>query len=60
MSTGEYVERDHTLHPPALTPGYRTSVLRAPRNALITPKPTLSEITGPVFRSDELAPSTTT
>ena len=54
MSTGEYVERDHTLHPPALTPGYRTSVLRAPKNALITPKPTLSEITGPVFRSDEL------
>ena len=26
MSTGEYVERDHTLHPPALTPGYRKDV----------------------------------
>lgn len=50
----EFVERDHTQHPPALTPGYRTSVLRSPRNALISPRNTLTERTGPMILPDEL------
>lgn len=54
MTIGEFVERDATVHPPALTPGYKTSVLRSPRNALISPRNTLSEITGPVFGAREL------
>ena len=53
---GEFYQRDRTLHPPALTPTYKTSVLRSPRNALISLQNSLSEITGPVFRSDELGP----
>ena len=51
---GEFVERDHNNHPQALTPGYRTSVLRAPRNALIVARNTISEMTGPVFQQGEL------
>ena len=53
---GEFLQRDWQLHPPALTPGYKTSVLRSPRNALISLQNSLSEITGPVFQSDELGP----
>jgi protocatechuate 3,4-dioxygenase beta subunit len=34
---------------PALTPGYKTSVLRSPQKALLSLDGTLSEITGPVF-----------
>ena len=52
----EYIQRDWSVQPPALTPGYKTSVLRSPRNALIALQNSLSEITGPVFRSDELGP----
>lgn len=49
-----YHQRDYLVHPPAFAPGYKTSVLRSPRNALISIDPGLSEITGPVFSSDEL------
>ncbi len=34
--TGEFAQRDTAQHPPALTPTYKTSVLRSPRNALVT------------------------
>ena len=53
---GEFYPRDRTVHPPAFTPTYKTSVLRSPRNALIALQNSLSEITGPVFRGDELGP----
>ena len=53
---GEFAQRDRTVHPPAYAPGYKTSVLRSPRNALISLQNSLSEITGPVFSSDELGP----
>ncbi|MEM6371267.1 MAG: protocatechuate 3,4-dioxygenase subunit beta [Pseudomonadota bacterium] len=45
----EYYQRDRTLHPPALTPNYKTSVARSPRFSLISLDQTPSEITGPVF-----------
>jgi protocatechuate 3,4-dioxygenase, beta subunit len=53
---GEYNQRNTDVHPPALTPGYKTTVLRSPRNALISLQNSLSEITAPVFSRDELGP----
>jgi protocatechuate 3,4-dioxygenase beta subunit len=52
----EFAQRDTSLHPPALTPGYKTSVLRSPRAALIAIPHSLSEVTAPVFRPEELGP----
>lgn len=51
-----FVQRDWTSHPPAYAPGYKTSVLRSPRNALISLQQSLSEVTAPIFRPDELGP----
>ncbi|PMS20931.1 protocatechuate 3,4-dioxygenase subunit beta [Trinickia dabaoshanensis] len=53
---GDFAQRDTAVHPAAYTPGYKTSVLRSPRNALISTLNTVSERTGPVFRADELGP----
>lgn len=53
---GSFYQRDRGWHPPALTPQYKTSVLRAPRNALLSLPATLSEMTGPVFGHDRLGP----
>jgi len=47
--TGPFFPRDRTWHPPALTPRYKTTVLRSPQRALISFSNTLSEMTGPVF-----------
>jgi protocatechuate 3,4-dioxygenase, beta subunit len=47
--TGAFFARDRSWHPAALTPGYKTSVLRSPQKALLSLDGTLSEITGPVF-----------
>ena len=52
----EFCQRDRTLHPPAYAPVYKTSVLRSPRNSLISLQNSLSEITGPVFSGDDLGP----
>jgi protocatechuate 3,4-dioxygenase, beta subunit len=49
-----FVMRDPTLHPPALAPGYKTSVLRSPKNALIAIAQTATEITGPQLGAAEL------
>jgi hypothetical protein len=35
---GAYAQRNTDDHPPAYTPGYKTSVLRSPKNALISIK----------------------
>jgi protocatechuate 3,4-dioxygenase beta subunit len=56
MAQHEFAQRDTALHPPAYSPGYKTSVLRSPRNALISIPQSLSEVTAPVFRPDELGP----
>jgi len=47
--TGAFFQRDRTWHPPALTPGYKSSVLRSPLKPLLSFDNTLSEIAGPVF-----------
>jgi protocatechuate 3,4-dioxygenase, beta subunit len=44
-----FAARDRSLHPPAFTPGYKSSFLRAPGQALISFESTLSEKTGPAF-----------
>lgn len=46
--------RNQSAHPQAFTPGYKTSVLRSPRNALISIPQGYGEITGPQFSKDEL------
>lgn len=50
----EFYQRDRSVHPPAFTPDYKTSVLRSPRRALLSLENTLSEITGPLFNQNEL------
>lgn len=51
---GEFFQRDRTRQPPALTPGYKTSVARSPRYSLISLQNSVSEITGPVFGHNDL------
>jgi len=53
---GSFYQRDRTWHPAALTPGYKTSVLRAPQQALLALGNSLSEMTGPVFGHDDIGP----
>jgi protocatechuate 3,4-dioxygenase beta subunit len=47
--SGAFFPRDRSRHPPAFAPGYKTSITRSPRYALLSLNNTLSEITGPVF-----------
>lgn len=53
---GELYARDHRLHPPALTPAYKTSVTRSPRLPLLSLQGSASEIAGPVFGHGDLGP----
>ncbi|CAI0934502.1 protocatechuate 3,4-dioxygenase subunit beta [Serratia quinivorans] len=50
----ELYQRNYDRHPPVLAAEYKTSVLRSPKNALISLQNSLSEITGPVFGQHEL------
>lgn len=51
---GAFFHRDRGWHPPALSPNYKTSVVRSPQKALISMNTTLSEQTGPVFGHNKL------
>lgn len=53
---GEFYQRNRDMHPPALTPGYKTSVARSPRCSLISLQNSVSEITGPVFGHNDINP----
>jgi protocatechuate 3,4-dioxygenase beta subunit len=53
---GEFIQRDRSIHPPAYTPEYKTTVLRSPRLSLWSLQNSLSEVTGPIFGQDELGP----
>ncbi|MCQ8783355.1 protocatechuate 3,4-dioxygenase subunit beta [Mangrovibrevibacter kandeliae] len=46
---GSYYQRDRLWHPPAYTPGYKTSVTRSPQRALLSFDNSISEMTGPTF-----------
>lgn len=52
----EFMMRDPASHPPALAPGYKSSMLRSPKNPLLALQQSLSETTAPVFRAEELGP----
>ena len=52
----EFFQRDRSIHPPALAPGYKTSVTRSPKQALLSLQNSLSEVTGPVFGHGDLGP----
>lgn len=52
---GEFYQRDHTWHPPALSQNYKTSVARSPQKALISLDNTAGDITGPVFGQGDIA-----
>ncbi len=52
----DYYQRDRTRHPPALTPDYKTSVARAPRQAPVSLENASGEITGPVFGHGDIDP----
>jgi protocatechuate 3,4-dioxygenase, beta subunit len=54
--TGAFFARDREWHPQAYTPGYKSSVARSPRLALVSFGNTISEITGPVFGHSMLGP----
>jgi protocatechuate 3,4-dioxygenase beta subunit len=51
-----YHQRDRAWQPPALTPQYKSTVLRAPRQALLSLDGTLSETTGPRFGHGVIGP----
>jgi protocatechuate 3,4-dioxygenase beta subunit len=53
---GDFHARDHGWQPPALTPGYKTSIARSPSQPLLSMPQTLSETTGPVFTPGDLGP----
>lgn len=53
ISWGAYAQRNTEDHPPAYTAGYKTSVLRSPKNALIAIGETLSEVTSPRFSAEQ-------
>ena len=55
-SDSEFIQRDRNWHPPAHTPGYKTSVLRSPRLPLLSLQNSRSEITGPRFGRNALGP----
>ena len=46
---GPFFARDHTAHPRAFSPAYKSSVLRSPQRSLISFPNTIGEIAGPAF-----------
>lgn len=51
---GEFYQRDRTMHPPAYTKDYKTSVPRSPQFALLSLENSISEMTGPVFGHNDV------
>lgn len=56
MTLAGFYQRDRGRHPPALAPGYKTSVARSPRQPLLSLDQGPSEITGPTFGQGDLGP----
>ena len=55
--SGSFYSRDRAWHPQALTPAYKSSVVRSPQRALLSLPSTLSEMTGPVFGQHMIGPN---
>lgn len=45
----DYAPRDHSRHPPALAPRYRSSIARSPNQPLLQLRPGAGERSGPTF-----------
>ena len=56
MTEGALFARDRLWHPPAYSPGYKTTVARSPRQALLSLDSTPSEEHGPRFGHADLGP----
>jgi protocatechuate 3,4-dioxygenase beta subunit len=56
MSPQELYQRDREWHPPAYAKGYKTSVGRSPRYALLSLEGSDSELTGPTFDHNDIDP----
>lgn len=56
VETGDFIRRDRNWHPPAFTPGYKTSILRSPRCALVSLEQGIGERSGPIFPRSGLDP----
>lgn len=54
MKPAEFYMRNRSMHPAAYNEGYKTSVPRSPRFALLTLQQTVSEITGPTFGHSDI------
>ncbi len=54
--SGAFFPRDAAVHPRALTPDYKSSILRSPQKARVAFDNSLSEVTGPVFGHDLIGP----
>lgn len=54
--TAPYARRDRDWHPPADTPGYKSTTYRAPRHALLHLPQSIGEVSGPVFGHGKLNP----
>jgi len=52
----ELIQRNRKIHPPALTPDYKTSVIRSPKHALLSLQPSVSEMSGPTFGHNDIDP----
>ncbi len=52
-----YYQRDRSWDPAALTPQYKTSVLRSPQYPLLSLDNKISEMTGPRFGHSKTRPS---
>jgi protocatechuate 3,4-dioxygenase beta subunit len=46
--------RDWSVHPAYLSPGYKSTLLRAPMKPLVPLKHTLSELTGPLYSNNKI------
>ncbi|MDB5505538.1 MAG: pcaH [Devosia sp.] len=53
---GALYQRDRTWHPPANTPGYKSTTFRAPKHPPLSLAQTRSELTGPTFGHGSLGP----
>lgn len=53
---GALYQRDRAWHPPANTPGYKSTTFRAQRHPLLAFSATASELTGPTFGHGQLGP----
>lgn len=54
---GPFNPQDMSLQPPALTPDYRSSRLRAPLHKLLSLEQGAGELTGPAFGQDVIGPN---